>query len=467
MRLTFALHSSIAVGLIALAIGTTPGQALGAENLAGDEPSESGLKSERQTSDRSVEARIRSYLAPLGEMRDFSGVVLVSRKGESPVIVNEGLASYELGVRIDPAFRFGIGSISKTFTAFAIVLLAREGRLSLDDRVSKFLPGLPYGDDITIAQLLRHEAGVPDYYTWPEYIEHRTQAISVPEFVALIGKHQLEFEPGSRSAYSNSGYALLAAVIEAASGSRYGELLQSRILAPLQLDGTDDMSHGGIVKELANGYDAGFAPENLQPPVRVHPSWLVGSGSIVSTAGDLHRWALALQNNEKFRLADLPYPFGWGERSVEGRALWEQNGRIPLGYASYLGIFPEDGTVVIALSNVQVNVTPSMGRDLAALAHEEEYTVPTVRPRARIEASHLKELAGVYDVAPGFSLMVRAEGERLALAGPEGDFLPLDALDGEHFFFRPLYVTVTFTRDESGRIIELDWDGAFTARRKQ
>jgi hypothetical protein len=168
----------------------------------------------------------------------------------------------------------------------------------------------------------------------------------------------------------------------------------------------------------------------------------------------------------KYRLADLPYPFGWGERSVEGRTLWEQNGRIPLGYASYLGIYPEDGTVVIALSNVQVDVTPRMGRDLAALAQEEEYTVPTVRPRARIEVSQLKELAGRYDIAPGFSLAVRADGERLALAGPEGDFLPLDPVDGEHFFFRPLYVTVTFKRDESGRVTELDWDGAFTARRR-
>ncbi len=129
--------------------------------------------------------RVDAYVAPYVRMRDFGGVVL----------------------------KFGIGSVTKTFTAAAIELLAERGRLSLHDPLSRFLPGLVFGDSVTLEQLLDHTAGVPDYYGFPEYAARRTEPMSLEQFVRLVGAKSLDFTPGSQERYSNSGYKLLAAVV--------------------------------------------------------------------------------------------------------------------------------------------------------------------------------------------------------------------------------------------------------------
>lgn len=413
--------------------------------------------------------RVDAYVAPYLRMRDFGGVVLLARGGRVLVARGYGVASYELGIPASPTMKFGIGSITKTFTAAAIELLAERGRLSLHDTLSRFLPGLAFGDSVTLEQILEHTAGVPDYYGFPEYAAHRTEPISLQEFVRLVGGKSLDFTPGSQDRYSNSGYKLLAAVVERVSGMPYSRFLRTQIFEPLHLSDTGDLTDGGLVARLAPGYDPGFPPARVQPAAYTSRGWLEGNGGVYSTAGDLLRWVEAIQSDALVHTSRLPYPYGWGKHVHLGRDVLEQNGRIPAGYTAYVGTYPKERVIVIVLGNIQSQAVFQMGPDLAAMVLGERYTIPVVRAGAlappAVDSATLEHLAGRYAVAPGFTLTVQASAHGLLLAGPDGAFLPLDWEGAGRFFFRPLYVPIAFRTDAAGRSTALLWAGTQECKR--
>jgi hypothetical protein len=147
----------------------------------------------------------------------------------------------------------------------------------------------------------------------------------------------------------------------------------------------------------------------------------------------------------------------------------EQNGRVPVGYSSYAALYQRDDLIVIVLSNIQSQVTEQMGVGLAAITLGESYEIPRLRPGfTNPPAGGLTvyaAYAGRYEMAPGFVLTVRSTAHGILIAGPDGAFLPVDHEDADQFFFRTLYVPITFERDSAGRITGLDWDGQFRAER--
>jgi CubicO group peptidase (beta-lactamase class C family) len=417
-------------------------------------------------SDRHLAEEVESYLAPLVEQRDYSGVVLIWRGNRAVVDRAFGLANAELGVANRTTTRFAIGSVSKPFTAAGIQLLAARGKLSLSDPISRYVEDLPWGDKVTLQQLLAHRGGVPDYYSQPDYFARRSQPIDLARFGRWIGTKPLDFVPGKESRYSNSGYALLASVIERVSGQPYRDFLKANIFGPLGMQHTGDLTEAGIIGGLATGYNPGFPPERLQRPVTVDPSWLVGSGSIYSTSADLLRWAEAVQSRQPFRLDLQSDSFGWGKREVAGRPFIEQNGRIPLGYTSYLAVYPSDGLIVVVLSNVQVDIVERLGRDFAAISFGERCDRPTRRKEVPIAPARLADIVGRYSISPDLVLTVRASGGRPSLAGPEGDFLPLYPESENSFYFSALGTRISFLRDSSGKVVALDWGGQFKAEKQ-
>ncbi len=418
---------------------------------------------------RSISGRVDRYVQPLVEMRDFSGVVLVARAGHVLVRRAYGLASQELRIAATPGGVYGIGSVSKTFTAAAIILLAEQGKLSLDDPVAKYLPDFRPDDKITIRQLLTHESGLQDYFNFPEYAAHRAEPIALDAFVALAGKKPLDFPPGTKSSYSGSGYKVLAYLVERISGEPYGSFVSRILFAPLHMVHSGDLTDQALVDGLASGYDPGFPPRRLQPAAYESRTWLQGNGSLYSTADDLYRWAEGTRSDAPVHWSRLKYPFGWGKRNRFGRDCIEQTGRIAIGYVTYLAIYPKDDVVIVVLSNIQAAVAEEMGIDLAAMVFGEHYDMPKRRPGAssvrRADAAELTSYAGRYDFGGGFGITVKAEKEGLRIAGPDGAFLVLDKDQPPVFFFRPLYVTITFERDATGHVIGLNWGGQMHARK--
>jgi CubicO group peptidase (beta-lactamase class C family) len=218
-----------------------------------------------------------------------------------------------------------------------------------------------------------------------------------------------------------------------------------------------------LVPQLAIGYNPGFAPELLQPGATVDRSWLEGAGSLYSTVGDLLRWAEAVRQG-----AGPSRGLGWGPRTRFGSvASLEQTARIPIGYASYLAVYPDSGLVVILLSNVQADVVERLGIAIAGrvLNVSVRSPIPTPTITRALSGDSLSRYAGRYEIGPGFTLTVRNDANGLLLAGPDGMFSPLNSTGSGKFFFRPLQAAITFPRDSAGAIVALDWAGQFSGRR--
>ena len=404
----------------------------------------------------SLPQRLARYMKPYTDMRDFSGRILVAYHGA--VVLDSAFTAP--GVRPStPTTRFGIGSVTKTFTAAAISLLAARGKLRLSDSLRTYLPELRAGNAATIEQALGHSAGIPDYYSQPDYPRLRTHPVSLAHFAKWIGAKPLDFAPGSRSAYSNSGYALLALVIERASGQSYAQFVRESLLEPLGLTSTGQITD--VTGSLAPGLDPAAAPRFLIAATAPDLSWLAGSGSMYSTTGDLLRWVTALRSDEVFPFSKLRYPFGW---HAEGDSLLEQNGRIPAGYTSQLTTYPKTNLTIVVLSQVQADVVGRIKDDITAMVRGLDYRSPAQRPAFALSRAVTARYTGTYALGPAFSVEVRQRKAGLELAGPDGDFFPLDAIGPHRFFFRPLYVTVQFDRDSSGHDVLL-WNGEARAPR--
>lgn len=411
-----------------------------------------------------LRAAIDAAVAPYLAATDFMGVVAVERDGQPPLVLTYGRASVELDVPHRPDGSFRIGSVSKQFTAAAVLLLEQEGRLTTGDRVARHLPEFRHGAAITIEQLLTHTAGVADIYSLPSFGRTAGRDGSFDEVVAELGRMELTHPPGSAFAYSNGGYAVLAAIIERASGTSYGDYLARRIFEPLGMERT---AHDGPAPAVAGrvpGYDP-WGRDGLTPAVPVSPAFTCGSGSLWSTAGDLLVWARALHGGRLLSppayarmTRDHGHGYGYGVSVFRrfGREVVGHDGRVA-GYASDLASYLEDGVTVAVLGNVQSVARDEIRRGVAAAVLSEPYEPPP-RPRwANPPPEPPVELSGSYRFGPGFVVTLRAADGRLLARANQGGESELVALADGAWFSRMLYATVRFGRGEDGAVDRLVW----------
>ena len=396
---------------------------------------------------------------------DFSGSVLIAQKNRVLFHRSYGMASYELSVPNSEKTKFHIASLSKTFTAAAIVMLEGQGKLKYSDPLSRYIPGYLNGEQITLEQLLTHRSGIPDYYSLPEYAAKKFQPVSLPELIAWVKTKPLDFIPGTDTRYSNTGYAFLAYVIEQLSGKSYERFLREEILAPTGMHDTGTARDDLLIPGRADGYQ----PWTGTPPLRKAPFYdktiLTGAGSLYSTTNDLYAWYRALRSGRFFELGKLPYPYGWEVRETEGKKKYlEKDGRIP-GFVSNFSMFLDEDLVVILLGNLEDAAVNSMAKDLVAIALGASVPSPPMRPQARAPVPQVQDYAGVYEVAPGFLLDVRDSASNLYLRGTGGDYLPLEHIGKDAFFYRQLYVKVNFKRDKAGNIEALLWNGDYRCKK--
>jgi CubicO group peptidase (beta-lactamase class C family) len=402
-------------------------------------------------------ANVDRYLAPCIDRRDFSGVVLFARGGNVLYHKAYGLADCKTGVLNTVRTRFRIASITKTFTAAAIVMLAERKQLSLNDPLSKFLPGYPSGDKIRIHHLLGHAAGVSD----PEPADIFDKRLTPDELIDTFKNKPLEFEPGTHGKYSNGGYVLLARVVEKASGRPYADFLSDNIFKPLGMLDTGVTDLGQPPDVQAVGYAPAPGPLGLALAPARHPSTLFGSGILSSTTGDLRLWADAVRSERLFKRSALPYTFGWGERKKYGHRYLEQSGRIP-GFMSHLIVLLDEPVDIVCLCNVDTGLFGRLEKDLISLAFGGQTDKPPPAPVTVVgDAKRLQECVGKYQ-GPGFVLRLVENGGQLYSMfddGPARAWLtPL--ADGD-FYMRAEYAPVHIIRDRNGRATELSitWGG--------
>jgi CubicO group peptidase (beta-lactamase class C family) len=211
----------------------------------------------QQEKTKSIEAEVDAYVKPYLEMGGFSGSILIAKGGKILLKKGYGMANYELGVPNTPDTKFHIASVSKPFTAAAVMLLQERGLLSVSDPLTKFISDYPKGDKITVHHLLTHTSGIPNVNNYPDYDAKSKFPQTPASLVEMFKNKPLIMQPGDQYNYSNSNYNLLAYIIEKVSGKSYGEFLKENIFQPLAMK---DTGHDGQAETLLKNRASGYVP---------------------------------------------------------------------------------------------------------------------------------------------------------------------------------------------------------------
>jgi CubicO group peptidase (beta-lactamase class C family) len=409
------------------------------------------------------EPSLKGRVQPYVDRGDFRGVIGVKRDGQPVRLLafDRAGASADVDGLVDREYM--IGSISKQFTAVAILLLAEEGRLSTDDSISEYLPGARNHDRVTIRHLLTHTSGIVDTYSLPSYARTGGESGVLADVVAELLSHDLLYEPGQSYQYSNGGYVLLAAIVERVSGQEFGQFLEDRLFAPLALRRT----HHGNAHEDSHRPISGYQPSGIDDVSEQRlqsPAYTAGAGSLWSTASDLLAWSEALHSGalltpssyaQLTRVYGNGYGMGISVFERFGRNTLGHDGRIA-GYASDLARYSDEAVSIVVLSNIESAARDHVRVAVAASLFGETVEPATLPALAAVPGNY-NGLAGDYAFGPGFVVYVRASnGQLLARAnnGGESELLPTNE-DG--WFSRMLYANVCFVRDETGVASELRW----------
>jgi CubicO group peptidase (beta-lactamase class C family) len=319
---------------------------------------------------------VDDFIRPEMAKHRIPGVALaVVRAGKPQKIAAYGLANVELDVPVSPDTVFEIGSITKQFTAAAILLLQQQGKLSVDDSINRYLPFTPpQWEEITIRHLLSHTSGIKNY-TGLDGFEVRRH-LSPEQFIREIAAYPLDFAPGHSWKYCNTGYNLLGFIIEKASGKNYWEFLSERIFRPLGMNATTNRLPALVITNRAAGYE------------QTNHIWInrdndltdvFSAGAIISTVGDLVKWDVALDGDQLLTRQSkelmwtpgtqgggkqLHYGLGWSIESFKGHSNIGHGGSTS-GFSASLQRFPDQKLTVIVLTNTGEEIATPLAMRIA------------------------------------------------------------------------------------------------------
>lgn len=396
------------------------------------------------------------------------GVVLVAREGQIIYEKAFGLANVELNVPMRAGMIFNIGSMTKQFTAVAVLRLAEQGKLSFQDEITKYLPDYPVGGQkITVENLLTHTAGIPA--SAPEAmtrLQGEKRLVTLQEIISTFKSRPLDFTPGTKWSYSNNGYMLLGAIIEKVSGVSYPEYLEKNLFGPAGMTATHFGDDYKIVKNRAASYIYSRAESQFLNAANDKVETAYSAGAIQSTAEDLFRWNQTLLSNrlvKKESLAkaqteyNLPdgkgtyYGYGWFIGNIQGSPIVEHGGNMG-GFMSHAIYLPREDIYVVVLYNFRAaNRLPEfLAGDLAALAINKPYNIREIT----LDESLLRTYVGVYE-DEGVERLVTVENGKLYYQRVGGNKLMMRPYAKDKFFFENIAVVGEFKRDAGGRIISL------------
>lgn len=393
---------------------------------------------------------------------EFSGSVLVARDGEILLDRGYGFANREWSIPNDGDTKFRLGSVTKQFTAVAIMVLSERGLVDLDAPVKTYLTDAPAAwDGVTIRHLLTHTSGVPSFTDFDGYGALKTLPATIDSLIARFRDRSLEFQPGEGWTYSNSGYVLLTAVVEKASGKSYTDFVTENLFQPLGMTDSGYDSHAAILPHRASGY----APtaRGIVNADYIDMSIPQGAGALYSTTRDLLKWEQGLFGGrlltpESLTLLTTPvrnrYAFGLVVTEAGGNTTIAHSGGIE-GFNTHLAYDPARRMTVIVLGNLNGPGPDQVAGSLMALARGDTVTLPNERQAVVVAPELLRAYEGVYELAPTFAITISVvDGKLMAQATGQQAF-ELHAESDSRFFLTVVDAQITFTRDASGAVIGL------------
>jgi len=363
-----------------------------------------------------MEQVVQSYVSN----KQFMGSVLIARDQTVVLDKGYGFANLEWNVPNSQTTKFRLGSVTKQFTSASIFLLEERGKLKIDDPVKKYMLDAPAAwDKVTIFNLLTHTSGIPSFTGFPDYASTEAIPTTPEKLVARFRDKPLEFQPGEKWNYSNSGYVLLGYLIEKISGQPYAKFVQENIFDPLGMKDSGYDSNSALILRRASGYaPSANGPENAG---YIDMSIPLSAGGLYSTTEDLLRWEQGLFAGKLLSSASLQkmttpfkndYACGLAVHMVKGRKLIEHGGGIE-GFNTQLSYYPEEKLTVVVLGNLNGSSPGEIASKMAALAHGEKVVLAEERKEIVVPAKILAEYVGSYELGPGFVFAVTLEGEQL------------------------------------------------------
>jgi CubicO group peptidase (beta-lactamase class C family) len=408
--------------------------------------------------------------------KDGAGVaVLVARDGKILYEKVYGLANVEKHEPVTIDTKFRIGSVTKQFTASAILRLQESGKLTVSDTLSKYYPDFPRGSEVTLRHLLTHTSGIHSYTETPGFLKNVTSATTTADVISSIKTFPYDFNPGLKWSYCNSGYYILGSIVEKVSGREYGAFLNETFFAPFQMTNTGVYRNDKPPSGAAVGYE--YEGGHFKKTLDWDMSWAGGAGTIYSTVKDLYLWNEAIFTGQVLSKEDLAaaftpviteenksdnlvdgYGYGWGISHFRGVREISHNGGLH-GFLSSLIRLPEQNFTVVVL----INASPAKpGTDPGALAHEiaemylgfELAARPVRSTKAGENISHdaLAAIVGRYDYGSA-NLVVTLDGDHVyAQLGGQPRFEIFPKSDTE-FFWKVVDAQVAFVKDPTGKVV--------------
>ncbi len=392
---------------------------------------------------------------------------LVAKNGQIIYRKAFGMADLELNVPMQPEMVFRIGSITKQFTAIAILQLMEQGKLSLQDEITKYIPDYPmHGHSITIEHLLTHTSGIKSYTNVPEFQKFIRTDMKPEEVIDLIKSKPMEFAPGTRYNYNNSGYFLLGCIIEKVSGKTYQEYIRENFFTPLGMTSSCYGDDTKIIKLRASGYQPGKeGTVNADFMSMLLP---FAAGSIMSTVDDLYKWNRAvhsykLVNKETLDMAHTPYKlangkstgygYGWSLSELQGSPTIEHGGGIN-GYLTSSVYLPDEDVFVALFSNSNGKAPEFASLKMAALAIGK----PLMATGITLSGDVLKEYQGIYANKEDKEATIVLDEGKLTAARAGGTRRVMIPVEKDKFMIENSFTSVKFNRDEAGTIVAATFD---------
>ena len=421
--------------------------------------------SAQTNTEKQLTAKCDQLMSEQFKAGETGGAALIAKKGQIIYKKAFGMANLELNIPMQADNVFRIGSISKQFTAVAILQLMEQGKLGLQDDITKFIPDYPtHGHKITIEHLLTHTSGIQSYTNMKDFGAISRLDKKPEELIAFFKNQPMEFAPGTKWNYNNSGYFLLGYIIEKVSGKTYPEYVEENFFKTLGMTNSYYGSDSKIIKNRAAAYsknEKGFF--NAEPLSMTLP---YAAGSLQSTVEDLYKWNQALHSyklvkKESIDKAFTPYVlsdgkktdygYGWSIGKIQGSPTIEHGGGIP-GFLTMGTYLPNEDVFVAVFSNCDCNPPEEITTKLAALAIGKPFDYKEMKA----DSNELKKLTGVYETEDGDEQRyITFTDNQLFSQRNKSTKFKIKPYEKDKFFFESMMNTIEFTRNKAGNVDKL------------
>ncbi|UTW61787.1 beta-lactamase family protein [bacterium SCSIO 12741] len=370
----------------------------------------------------SLEREATNYLSAMAGNHRFNGQVLIA-KGDNVLYRKAlGYADRSNEKAFDDSSRFLIGSITKPFTAAAVLILVESGELALEDRLNKYFPEFPRAHEVTIRHLLNHTSGIKDYHELPNWKEESQRALLTSmDVVKAVARESYRYEPGEKFHYSNTGYILLGLIIEQVSGQTFDHYLDMQIFQPLGLSHTGVIKNSVSIPNLVKGYRTN--PLGSQEAEWINYDQPFSSGNVYSNLEDLRCFTRAVFQGTLFATHHLEsigaesssiYELGWGIRSLDSLQLIGHVGAMN-GFVGGISYWPEEDLFIGYLTNDDNTPRFEISHSLSQLALGYKVPIPERKTYRNQTDVDIGLYTGRYLVKPGDTLRVYEDGGQLYL----------------------------------------------------